>query len=264
MSNPIKNSPEVRVVLAGFAPAVRSWQYSHAGTPTWRFYWNPEPGAWLVSHGEKIDLVPETAVLIPPRTPFATGAEGTFPHFYVHFTFGATCVPERRRVIRLRSADVLLPGIRRDLPRFSPEKIRFAAAAAVNAALLELPGEFFTMKEESHEESFFEQAVDIFEEDLSRTFSCEELARRCGTSVNTLQRQFLASSGLPVKKWLLNRKMECAVRLLLTEGRSIKETASLLGFADRYHFSKSFKLFFGMPPARFVKSGGAAVPGDPD
>lgn len=263
MSNSIKNIPEVRVVLAGFAPAVRSWQYSHAGTPTWRFYWNPEPGAWLLSHGEKIDLVPGTAVLIPPRTPFATGAEGAFPHFYVHFTFGATCVPERRRVIRLRSGDVLLPGIRRGLPRFSPAEIRFAAAAAVNAALLALPEGFLTLKEEPQGESFFEQAVDIFEEDLSRTFNCEELARRCGTSVNTLQRQFLAASGLPVKKWLLNRKMEYAVQLLLTEGRSVKETASLLGFADRYHFSKSFKLFFGMSPARFVKSGGAAVPENP-
>ena len=264
MSNSIKNSPEIRVVLAGFAPAVRSWQYNHAGTPTWRFYWNPEPGAWLFSHGEKIDLVPETAVLIPPRTPFATGAERAFPHFYVHFTFGAACVPERRKVIRLRRKDILLPGICRDLPRFSPAEIRFAAAAAVNAALLELPGEFFTLREERREESFFERAVEIFEEDLSRSFNCEELARRCGTSVNTLQRQFLAASGLPVKKWLLNRKMEYAVQLLLTEGRSIKETASLLGFADRYHFSKSFKLFFGMPPARFVRSGGAAAPENPD
>ena len=138
MSNSTKNGFDVRVVLAGFAPAVRSWQYNHAGTPTWRFYWNPEPGAWLVSHEERIELVPETAVLIPPRTPFATGAERVFPHFYVHFTFGANCVPEKRRVIRLRSGDVLLPGIRRDLPRFSPAEIRFAAAAAVNALMYRL------------------------------------------------------------------------------------------------------------------------------
>ena len=54
--------------------------------------------------------------------------------------------------------------------------------------------------------------------------------------------------------------MEKAVQLLLHEGFSIKETADMLGFADRYHFSKAFKHYFGISPAQFVKSGGIPLP----
>ena len=63
-----------------------------------------------------------------------------------------------------------------------------------------------------------------------------------------------------MRKWLLNRKMEKAVHLLTVEKYSIKETAYMLGFADRYHFSKVFKNYFGTTPMHFIKSGGIPLP----
>jgi transcriptional regulator GlxA family with amidase domain len=39
---------------------------------------------------------------------------------------------------------------------------------------------------------------------------------------------------------------------LLRHGKlSIDEIAGKCGFADRYHFSKSFRKYFGLPPAEF-------------
>jgi AraC-like DNA-binding protein len=130
----------------------------------------------------------------------------------------------------------------------------------VNAALFMLPENSLLPEPDDLADTPFDKALSIIEKDPGFRGGCTELARLCGTSVNTLQRQFLNAAGLPVKKWLLNRKMEYAVELLMYKGTAIKEAADKLGFADRYHFSKVFKHYFGISPAKFVSSGGIPLP----
>ena len=66
MSNIASSLFSVKILNCGFIPDVPRWQYQKASIPTWRFYWNPEPGAWVSSHAEDIALTPDVAVLIPP------------------------------------------------------------------------------------------------------------------------------------------------------------------------------------------------------
>ena len=49
-------------------------------------------------------------------------------------------------------------------------------------------------------------------------------------------------------KYILGGKMKAARKMLL-EGKSAGETASALGFYDQFHFSKSFKKFYGHAPS---------------
>lgn len=44
-----------------------------------------------------------------------------------------------------------------------------------------------------------------------------------------------------------------AAELLLDGGLMVKEAASELGFADAFHFSRTFKRIYGLPPERFVQ-----------
>ncbi|MBQ4328429.1 MAG: helix-turn-helix transcriptional regulator [Lentisphaeria bacterium] len=255
----MSNSPKVQILNTGFVPAVVRWQYKHASVPTWRFYWNMDPGAWISSRGSEIALTPDIALLIPPQTPFSTRAEKEFAHFFVHFSLPEHFSAERK-VHKLSVKDIILPFIAERVSSCTGNELTLAASAVVNAALLMLPEGALHHKEDDSTGTAFDKALSIIEKEPGFSGGCPELARLCGTSVNTLQRQFLKATGLPVKKWLLNRKMEYAVELLMYKGATIKETADKLGFADRYHFSKVFRHYFGISPARFIKSGGIPLP----
>ena len=117
----------------------------------------------------------------------------------------------------------------------------------------------FFVDKKDQKETLFDRAMKILEQDPAFPANCEKLAQECGTSVNTLCRHFRKATGLPFKTWILNRKMENAAHLLRM-GYPIKETADMIGFADRYHFSKVFKKYFGTTPARFSKDGELPLP----
>ena len=215
----------------------------------------------MISYDQKIMLDPDVAVLIPPQVHFSTGAEAAFAHFFVHFNLSPCDLPPEQRMLhKVPAKEVILPYIRKNLASMSVQQRFWAASSVVQAALLRLPEETFHLCAEPEEYNIFDRAVDIIEKDLAFSKTAGELAALCGTSVNTLQRQFLSAAGVSVRKWLLNRKMEKAVHLLTVEKYSIKETAYMLGFADRYHFSKVFKNYFGTTPMHFIKSGGIPLP----
>ena len=250
---------DIQIIRINFIPHVPHWCYRHASTPTWRFYWNPTPGAWLESGNKRIALTPDTAILIPPQTPFATGSEQMFSHFFVHFSMPLFCKPDKRKIWKLKSTDVILPYFLCKLPEMSGTQRLWAASSIVQAALAQLPEDIFS-EQDTGKENLFEKAVKILDTDQTYSLSYSELARQCGTSLNTLRRQFYQAAGLSIRKWQLNRKMEKAVQLLLHDGCTIKETADMLGFADRYHFSKVFKQYFGISPAQFIHCGGLPLP----
>ena len=258
MSNPF--NVRIEIVESGYRTDIPRWNFNHVSIPTWRFYWNPEPGAWLRSRGIKVELLPETAVLIPPNTPFSTGAENPFSHLFAHFTLQGNGRPAENRIQVFEADKIILPGIAERLTSFSHTQLETALLSIIYAAFSLLPGDFVVHGGAAPEFSVFDRAVKILDGDPGCAAGCAELAARCGTTVSTLHRQFIKAAGLPVKTWLLNRKMENAAKMLLCENLSIKETADRLGYADRYHFSKVFKKYIGASPALFRRSGGLPLP----
>ena len=51
---------------------------------------------------------------------------------------------------------------------------------------------------------------------------------------------------------LIRMKMNEAATHLVGGRLSVKETAAKVGFSDPYHFSRIFKILYGMPPSRFL------------
>jgi AraC-like DNA-binding protein len=49
----------------------------------------------------------------------------------------------------------------------------------------------------------------------------------------------------------MRRKMHIAAQLLQDPEMAVKQVSSRLGFADPYHFSRSFKRVFGLSPEAF-------------
>ena len=260
MSNSTKPLLNVQIIRASFIPSVPHWNYSHASTPTWRLYWNPAPGAWIKHKNAHIQLNKDIAVLVPPQLAFATGSDCKFPHFFVHFTLSGSCPVDARQIWQFDVNQIIPETWQNNLPHLDAQELLWVGTTSVHLALLQLPKNLLIPKNTAADISLFEQACNVLENQNSYSMTCPNLASLCSTKVNTLQREFFKATGLPIQKWLLNRRMEKAAQLLLQEKLSIKETAALLGFADRYHFSKVFKNYFGTTPAQFIKQGGIPLP----
>ena len=80
--------------------------------------------------------------------------------------------------------------------------------------------------------------------------SLAELARGAGASLRTLQRLFLAETGLSLEAWRGRARMQQAV-VSLSSGASVTDTALDAGYQSPSAFIAAFKRAFGVTPARW-------------
>ncbi len=98
-----------------------------------------------------------------------------------------------------------------------------------------------------------ENAVDyIMRTDLREGLDNESIASAIGVTPNYLTRVFQEQLGISLHKYILNRRVERAQQLLLSNKRNVTEVASMTGFSSIHVFSKSFKNVLGVSPSQFL------------
>lgn len=78
-----------------------------------------------------------------------------------------------------------------------------------------------------------------------------ELAGLVGLSASALHRRFKAEYGASPMRYLAERRMERAARLLSTADRPLAELGLSVGYGDQSAFTRAFRRHHGMPPARY-------------
>jgi transcriptional regulator GlxA family with amidase domain len=73
-------------------------------------------------------------------------------------------------------------------------------------------------------------------------------------SVSNLCHLFKQETGVSPIHYAMERRMENALIMLADLHNSIEDIAVKTGFSNRYHFSKAFKLRYGVPPVKMRKS----------
>ena len=79
------------------------------------------------------------------------------------------------------------------------------------------------------------------------------LAAQCHIDNAYLSRLFRRFAGCTPGQYLMRVRLNLATRRLAEPGKLVKEVADEFGFADPYHFSRSFKRFHGISPEEFIK-----------
>lgn len=90
---------------------------------------------------------------------------------------------------------------------------------------------------------------DLIDEQLSVFPTLDEMAEEAGLSKFHFIRSFKSDTGLTPLQYVHNRKMAIAKRYL-EEGARIIDIAHLLGYSDQSHFTRRFKLTFGVKPSQ--------------
>jgi AraC-like DNA-binding protein len=81
--------------------------------------------------------------------------------------------------------------------------------------------------------------------------SIADLAAVVNLSRSHFARAFSRSTGLPPHRFVLQRRVARAKRLLKTTGLALSEISATCGFVDQSHFTKIFAAFERSTPGRW-------------
>jgi len=84
---------------------------------------------------------------------------------------------------------------------------------------------------------------------LYESYSLEQIAKKLGSSISTLQRHFKIHHQLTLKEYIRNQKLEHARRSLIFDNKSVGEVAYHAGYNHVSNFTTAFKKYFATTPA---------------
>ncbi len=99
----------------------------------------------------------------------------------------------------------------------------------------------------------FNRCRDFIDQHYSQLKSLQEIAERLNLRAPYLCRLFRQMGYPSPFQYLTYKKLARATEILVSEGKSVKEAAHDVGYADAYHFSRVFKSHYGKSPSQFVK-----------
>lgn len=104
---------------------------------------------------------------------------------------------------------------------------------------------------------WLQAAETMLSSDLGAALDPRAVAAALGTGYETFRKRFTAATGMPPARYRTTRRIEAAAELLrYSPERRNAEVASLLGFADEFHFSKRFRSIKGVSPRAWRRDGG--------
>jgi AraC-like DNA-binding protein/ligand-binding sensor protein len=87
----------------------------------------------------------------------------------------------------------------------------------------------------------------------ARSISLPAVAAEIGVSSGHLSRTFRRLTGRTLERYLMERRVEVARRLLLEPMNSVTEVADICGFSDPTYFARVFRKILGCSPSEYAK-----------
>ncbi|MBW8685683.1 helix-turn-helix domain-containing protein [Chitinophaga rhizophila] len=150
----------------------------------------------------------------------------------------------------VRSLDSMLVGdepVFNDLQRLKLEELLLYLAAKFPDKLQEIRNTSI----QANDELLVRQVVSSH---LNSRVTVEELAFLCNMSLSTFKRRFAVIYGKSPNKWLLEKRLEQAVKMLIQSDRKASEIYYELGYENLSSFIQSFKRQYGLTPKQYQLS----------
>ena len=93
-----------------------------------------------------------------------------------------------------------------------------------------------------------QRVIRLMKEDLTRSYSMNELAESINLSPTRLVHLFKEEVGVPIRRFRQWHRMR-VVAALIADGDTLTDAALGAGFADSSHFSRAFRNMFGITPS---------------
>jgi AraC family transcriptional regulator len=106
------------------------------------------------------------------------------------------------------------------------------------------------------------RTVEYMQASLLRDVRLKELASVAGLSPSHFGRAFKASMGVTPHRWIVQRRIQLAQRLMRESGKSIVIASQMAGFANQSHFTKAFRAIVGATPRTWLHDVGVDGTGE--
>ena len=242
---------DVTLHCLGFIRRGRDWNFPRVFSPFWRLYYNFQPGHWVETSRQKVELGPGSCVLVPSNLFFECHSRGAADHLFIHFDWSIrNRGTDTIRAIPLDAADRELIGSLRRVTgrRQAGPEMEYLAASWLQGVLARAIRLYPKTRVLSPPVA---QAVQRMEEHRGAGPSISAIARGCGLGLRTLQRAFQRDLGTSPHHYFMTLRLRDAARRLADTDDSVDAIAEETGFTDRFHFSRVFRAEHRLPPAAF-------------
>ena len=121
----------------------------------------------------------------------------------------------------------------------------------LTSQLFRMTAELFA--EEKQDNQYVRKVKNYIKYSYMNAIRVEEIAKAVSLDRYYLSRIFKKETGQTMQEYLVGVRMKHAC-VLLCDGRSISDTATMCGYPDISNFSKMFKRIYGMTPSEYQKS----------
>ena len=248
--------PRISLDYAGYVKLGAFWNRRLLSGPFWRLYHHDGLGAGLCADGKRIEIQPGKLYILPPHCNRRTWCSGVPFQLYIHFELSMSMGNPRFPFHVIGLTDEMRPvldELRQSLKQGQPDCLHnsLLAVSLCARALSLLPPEALL---ESEKDRRMETTCDYLRANLDREIDLETLAARVRMTPNAFSRLFRENTGVTPYQYLLQLRYNQASKLLHSNQYSIDEICEMVGVKDRFHFSRTFKKIYGVPPAQYRKN----------
>lgn len=235
-------------------------------------------GDLYIGEGDRETVIHEGEYRIICPTPFQHGTKASLCSFYwVHFSYnnnrnnprhftidhlepvGADesriLLPVQAKVPRMDRLVVLLKQLQDCNQKYRNRNLNNYSLTAILCELysqLYLSGGKVAMRD--GQVQLYSDILDYITWRLRENIKVSEIAEYFGYNPKYITTFFKKASGISLKQYILNRKIELAKALLTDTNQPVAQIGYEIGFSDNHNFSNTFKRLTGQTPSEYRNS----------
>lgn len=249
------NPPQLYIHENGYVDLDPHWHSDLSLDPYSCFYLVEAGEGFLIHNGERIEMKPGNAYLIPPNTPFSYGCPSRLVKLYIHFNMvGSDGLDVLRHLGKIHTCPLLegeLSGLLSLYPKSSLSDayaFRHLLYGVIARMLATYPADQLRNKSYS---PLVSRAMKYIQENLSVGLSLAEVASSLFVAEVTLRKHFKKEMGLTPRAYIEDLVLLEAELLLKNTGLTVAEIAARLGFCDQFYFTRRFTLRYRISPREY-------------
>ena len=257
-----------------------NWEFENHAYPFWRLYYNVDIGAKLIFNGIEFEMEQDKLYLIAPNTAYASRLfNNTIPkgnynlkgdsllndktidncvrHLFIHFNIGFPYdnVTPNIYIIPLneyytKKINIIKTKLVTNITHFNFQAYMTIQSLIIDV-LSDIDKEYW---ENTTKDTRIKYTVNYIENNLKEELSNDNLAENICMTANGFSRLFKQETGFSPQQFIRHTRISKSCSLLLHSNMSIDEIAELVGFANRYYFTRVFNEIMNQTPKSFKKN----------